>query len=530
MLSQLQRARASHRTTAPETVAAALKGWNTRDPYEAMDPLDAILLDNWYPSVNGLVVRNGTISYATGLSSLALLADDVVTVLTDDTGTPFGGASPVQTLATFSSGSVNKFLAACGGKIFDVSNAGTVGIPVKSGFANDHWSTVVFNRHQLWANGVDPVQIYDGTTMSDAAFTGVSTSTLVGVGVFHNRLYFWDGVSPSFWYGTVLGIAGALTNFDFSMVTEAGGNLLAIEVLSYDGGTGINNYTCFFLTSGEVLMYQGTDPSNANNWALVGRYKLAPIVDRDAILRYGGDVYLATQSDHQQLSKMLIALKLGESLPLTKISGAATAAFQASAGLGGWQAIYYPVGTRLIFNIPNSDGSFHQHVYNTSTEAWCRFTGMNANCWGVYRDKLYFGGIGTVYQADFGSTDLGKSIFALGQQAWQIFGSPLTKRIAAVRPIVQSGGLANFNFGLGFDYQPAEVTVASTGVPVGVGGLIWGQGNWGSSFWRGGGVVDSRWHMAGGAGSSVGLGVAADTQTGATWIRTDFLIEPGTQL
>jgi hypothetical protein len=121
MLSQLQRARASRRTTTPETISAALKGWNTRDPYEAMDPLDAILLDNWYPTVNGLVVRNGTVSYATGLSPLSLLADDGVTILTDDAGSPFGGSSAVQTLATFSQGSTSKFLAACGGSIFDVS-------------------------------------------------------------------------------------------------------------------------------------------------------------------------------------------------------------------------------------------------------------------------------------------------------------------------------------------------------------------------------------------------------------------------
>jgi hypothetical protein len=409
-------------------------------------------------------------------------------------------------------------------------SAGAVGAPIKTGFLNNIWQTAVFNGHQFWVNGTDTAQTYDGTTMANAGFTGTSLSALVDVGVFHNRLYFWDGVSCGFWYGTVLGITGALTFFDFSMEVYQGGNLVAVEVLSYDGGTGISAYTCFFLSSGEVLMYQGTDPSNASNWSLVGRYILPPIVDRRAITRYGGDVYLATQSDHQQLSKLLIALKLGESTPLTKISGAAAAAYQAGSGLQGWQAIYYPFGARLIFNIPNSDGSFSQHVYNTSTQAWCRFTGMNANCWGVYQGMLYFGGIGTVYQADFDSTDLGMPVFALAQQAWQIFGTPSTKRIAAVRPIVQSGGLANFNFGLGFDYQTPEVTVSGTGVPAGVGGLVWGSGNWGNAYWRGGGVVDSRWHMAGGAGAAVGLGIAADTSTGATWIRTDFLIEPGAQL
>ncbi len=520
------------RTTKPTSLASPLKGWNTRDPFEAMDPLDAIMLDNWYPTVNGLVVRNGFVRYATGADFVLVDDSAPANPLTDDSGVPFsgGGFGPVETLAAFTSGTVNKFLAAASGAIYDITLGGVVGTALKEGFANNHWATAVFNGHQFWVNGADPMQIYDGSALSNAGFTGVSLSSLFGVGVFNNRLYFWDGISPGFWYGGVNSIAGALTFFSFGMTTRTGGNLIQVEVFSYDGGLGIQDYTCFFLASGEVLMYQGTDPSNANNWALVGRYMLPPLVDREAICRYGGDIYCATQSDHQQVSKLLIALKLGESTPLTKISGAARNAFLGGEGRLGWQAIYYPQGTRLIFNVPNADGSFFQHVYNTSTQAWCRFTGMNAYCWEVFQGKLYFGGINGVYQADWDSTDNGDPITAIAQQAWQLFDSPLTKRVAAVRPIVQSGGLSNFNFGMAFDYDTPSVQVPASGTPTGVGGLIWGLGRWGSSYWRGGGVVNSQWKVAGGQGSAVGLGLAANTATGATWIRTDFMIEPGSAL
>jgi hypothetical protein len=494
----------------PQESPAPLGGWNTRDPFEAMDPKDAIILDNWFPDFAGLTSRNGSINFATGLDTTA----------------------PVQTLATLRASAINQLLGAAGGKIFNVSAGGAVGAPLGSGFTSDIWQTVHFNSHLFWVNGSDPAQVYDGTTLAATGFTGASMGTMSGVGAFNNRLYFWTGTDPSFWYGPVLGIAGALSNFPLSMVTREGGNLIAVEVLSYDGGTGIDDYTCFFMTSGEVLMYQGTDPSNPNNWALVGRYMIPTPVAQRAITRYGGDVYIITANDHQQLSKLFISLKLGETAPRTKIAGAAKAAYAAGKNLPGWQALYYGAGTRMIYNIPNPDGTFSQHIYNTSTQAWCRFRGMPAYCWGIYNDQLYFGAAnGIVVQADMGANDRGTPILSQGQQAWQTFGTPLIKRVAAVRPVVQSNGIAMFNMGLGFDYQLSGIQFPEETVGFN-NALIWGAGNWGPPrVWGGGaGFTDPRWHIGGGQGSTIGLSIAANASVATTWIRTDLLLESGNAL
>src|SRR6266576_5907 len=384
-----QRQNAQRRTSTPQQLPAPLGGWNTRDPFEAMDAKDAIVLDNWLPDFGGLTSRSGTVNFATGLDPIA----------------------GVQTLATLRTGTINKFLAAAGGKIFDISSGGAAGTPLASGFISDVWQTVHFNSRSIWVNGRDPAQIYDGTTWSAAGYTGADTSTFSGVGAFNNRVYFWTGKDPSFWFGPVLGIAGALDNFPLSMVTREGGNLIAVEVLSYDGGTGIDDYTCFFMSSREVLLYQGTDPSNPNNWALVGRYLIPTPVAQRGISRYGGDVYIITANDHQQLSKLFIALKLGEVAPRTKIAGAAKVAYAAGKNLPGWQALYYPAGTRMIYNIPNINGTFSQHIFNTSTQAWCRFRNIPSLCWGIYNDALYYGGArGVVKQADIGANDTGTPI------------------------------------------------------------------------------------------------------------------------
>jgi hypothetical protein len=507
MLSQTEKVRASRRIATPQSTAAPLLGWNTRDPFEAMEPTDAVLLDNWYPDFGGVSVRKGTQPYANGL-----------------------GTTAVETLTVFNSNINPQFLGACDGSIYNITTAGTVGTAIQSGFTSNRWQTAMFNGHLFLANGADKVQIYNGTTMADAGFTGVTLTTLNGVGVFHNRLFFWTGGDPSFWYGPPNGITGLLTNFDLSTVQTAGGNLITVEVFSYDGGTGIDSYTCFFMSSGELLMYSGSDPSNINNWALVGRYMISPPVAIRAIVRYGGDIYLATNTDHQQLSKILIALKLGETPPRTKIAGAATRAHAAAGDIFGWQAIYYPAGSRLIFNIPNTDGSFSQHIYNTSVQGWTRFTGMPSSCWCVFKDMLYYGSsVGRVIQADIGAVDGLNSIVSISQQAWQNFGSPLLKRLTASRIVVQTTNQgASYDFRVAFDYRDS-VILTPIGLPPQA--SLWGSSIWDNFLWASSrAFVDMNWHIEGGEGSSLSWGIMANTKAPMTWVRTDLMLEPGNML
>ena len=75
---------------------------------------------------------------------------------------------------------------------------------------------------------------------------------------------------------------------------------------------------------------------------------------------------------------------------------------------------------------------------NTITKAWCRYVGINANCWEFISDRLHFGGNdGAVYQAEIGLTDNGATISAQAKQAFSYFGDPGTqKRFTGARPVV----------------------------------------------------------------------------------------------
>lgn len=490
-------------TSAPSPI----KGWNTRDALDAMDPLDAVQLDNFFPDAGGCAVRNGYAVHATRV-----------------------GAGPVKTLAEFNAGNSRHFLAAASGSIYDISSGGAAGAPLGSGFSEDAWQTANFLSRLFFVNGSDAMQVFDGAILTSGAFTGVSLNSLVGVWVYQQRLYFWQKNSTGFWYAGLNSINGALAFYDLAAFTPRGGNLIAVTSMSQDGGAGVQDFIVFIMSSGDCLIFFGNDPSNANAWRLVGTYRISPPVGIRAACNYGAESFLTTFDDHVPLHQELVALKLGQLPPRSKASGAVQAAVIANPSAFGWQALYYPRGRRLIFNIPNPDGTFSQHVQNTASgdQPWCRFIGMNAFCWGLYRDLLYFGGQGgNVYRADVGNTDLNAPIQATGQQAWNTFKTAIRKQVTAVRPIFQVFQSATYTFGLGFDYGPIDITIdAATG---GV-GSPWDTSPWDTSPWSSENIINTRWNAGGGNGTAIGMRLDIASIEASGWLRTDLKFQVGTAL
>jgi hypothetical protein len=500
----------------PLNLPAPIKGWNTRDALTDMDPLDAIQLDNMVPDTSGVIIRNGYVAYATGL-----------------------GAGAVQTLAEYNAGAVRKFLAAASGAIYDISASGAVGPPLASGFGSNQWQTVNFLSRTFFMNGNDTMQVFNGTTVVNAVFTGVSLASLIGGWLYQQRLFFWQNNSTGFWFAPLNSISGALSFFDLAAFTPRGGNLMAITGYSADGGNGVQDYIVFIMSSGDCLIYFGNDPSSAVNWQLVGIYTLSPPVSPRAVCRFGSDAFLTTSEDHLSLKQQLTALASGGIPPRSKISPSVKAAVASNGSAFGWQALFYAKGHRLIFNIPNPDGTFAQHVQNTGLQypdpktgqaasPWCRFLNMNGSCFGLFKNNLYFGGSGgTVYAADTGNMDILGPVTAVGQQAWNIFENPYRKHATAIRPVLSTIGSLGYTFSIGFDYGDINIPVAIvTSNP----GSPWDTSPWDTSPWSAEQTVSTLWNASGGSGValSVALNIAAIEP--ASWLRTDFRGEKGNSL
>jgi hypothetical protein len=520
----------------PFPLAAPYKGWNTRDPYEAMDPQEAVTLDNFQPDYAGIIPREGSQIFD-----------------------QHGGGNPVTTLAVWRKGDQSKMIAGAGGNLWVVGETTNLG----AGFASGWWNTVMFNGRLLLANGRDPLQVFDGASLAalnitvdpsppagSAIYPPFNSATMIGLAVVHNLLFMWDGHSPGFWYSSVpYAFQGAILHwFPFDMVTSDGANLISVSALTYDGGTGIASYTVFFLSSAEILIYVGTNPDippsgSATGWNLQGSYTVAQPAFGGAVLpralcRYGGDLYMISSTDYVKLSQLIKALGEGVFPPRSKASGACMAATAQGKSLLGWQMIYWGGGRRLIVNVPlvapdpgAGYSNFEQHIYLTGIDAWTRYRGLNAYCWVVDDDEIFFGTEnGTVNRFGVAAADEQpnaeqRPIDAFALQAWSLMGTAHNKRVAAIRPVVRTASAVYYEFGVGFDYAEPE-----TPSPVEQYGVRtpWNTTPWGTP-WQRPTSTEVLWYVAEGDGSAISVAMHTVTSNIAPWIwtRTDFRIEPG---
>jgi hypothetical protein len=497
-------------------IPAPTGGWNTRDSLDTMKPEDAVNLENMIPGLGMVSSRGGTQSYATGL-----------------------GAA-VKTVAEFNAGSSRKMIAAANGKIWDISSAGA-GVSLASGFADDNWSYQQFDDSSGGArgglvNGSDAPQIYNGATIGAMAISGagMTPANMNGLHIFKNRSYFWDDRTQDFWYSATNALGGVCSKFPLGRLAGTGGNMLGMGTWSRDSGNGPQDLAVFILSSGDVLVYAGDDPSSPSAWAIVGRYSLGGPISKRAVKKVGSDLLIVTRAGYVPLNRVLDAGRVNEQRGAisNKIRGAAIDAVKNYGSNFGWDIFHYPRGNQLIVNVPISSTRIEQHVMNTETGAWCKFTGISALCWALYNDLPYYGTpSGTVRRFDTGyNDDTGVAINVDAQTAFNYLGRKnRTKRLTAVRPLLRSTGAADsltYTIGVGFDFNPIKVSSSSSSIAIA--GSEWDLSDWDTSSWADDLINSSAWSSLTGAGycMSCRLRFVSSTQ-GIDWFSTTFLAEMG---
>src|SRR5690242_2485321 len=92
------------------SIPAPINGWNAKDALADMEPLDAVQLDNFFPTPSTVELRNGYDRHVTGLPG------------------------EVETLMEYASPSGSrKLIAACENAFYDVTASGAVGAAMESG-------------------------------------------------------------------------------------------------------------------------------------------------------------------------------------------------------------------------------------------------------------------------------------------------------------------------------------------------------------------------------------------------------------
>jgi len=492
------------------SIPAPIQGWNTIDSISEIPSTMALVLDNIIPSTASCTSRKGFAAFASGMSG------------------------NVDSLFELKAVNVNKFISAASGNLYDI----TTGTPssIGSGFASNQWQGAVMNATLGLVNGTDAPQVYDGTTLGAMTVSGpTSINALNSITVFKNRSYFTESNSQDYWYSALSTLGHALTKFPLGAVGNFGGNLIAIQTLTNDGGNGQEDNICFFMSTGEIIIYQGTDPGV--DFVLVGVFFAGRPLNSRSVIKFGPDIMFVTNDGFQTVSSLL-PLSFGkDNSGINKyIKGAASTAAAANPTGFGWQAVLSPIDNILLVNIPQSNNVFVQYVLNVNTTAWCRFTGMNARCWVVYGNTLYCGGTdGKVYQYGPDYLDSGTTQYPLiYQSGYMTFNeanlnnpyqssfkaSGGSVKTTAIRPRVRFDSALTLTLSHSVDYKPFTTPYSIMYPAL---GAAWGD-PWGTAWAQANSFINFLSFNT--LGYSTSINIEFQCSGAVDFFETNFLIQP----
>jgi hypothetical protein len=369
--------------------------------------------------------------------------------------------------------------------------------------------------------------VYDGTSMTNIAVTGVTATTLWGCNTFKGRVYYWQEDAQSFWYPAAGAYQGALTEFNLSGQITQGGSLTQMVSWTLDSGSGIDDLAVFIFSTGEVLVYQGDDPGSASAWSLVGRFQIGEPLGIRAHAKVGGTEIILTRDGYIDLAAALKDGRYSEKSTYSHkiIRAAKTAAANYNLQFG-WEAILYPAGQMFIVNVPLTDIQSQQHVRSTNSGGWCEFRSMNARTFAVHENLLWFGGSdGTVYQADIGAQDVDQPIEFDCIPAYASMGSRANRKQATAVNIVSNYAYPQyFAVDVLADFSTTRRSSVTSGPYTPASG--WDTVDWDVADWDIGTeelqATRTAWRNASGAGYVLSVSVRASTRSqNIIWYSTD---------
>ncbi len=469
------------------TIPAPIKGWNSRDALEDMDPQDALVLVNLFPDSGRIRLRKGFTSHATTL----------------------GGA--VQTLIEYrGADGAKQLLCGVNGKIRNITTSTDIGV----GFSSDKWQTTHFRNSAgtflFFCNGVNTPQLWNGTTLSAISVTGSpspAVTTFINCSTFKSRVYFVSVNSTVVSYlKDVNTIGGDILTFDFGGVLKRGGYVMYAGSWTHDRGIGLEDAFVVISSEGEVVLYSGSSPLD---WTIQGRFFLPRPIGRRCAVEIDSDLLIITEDGLITLSSVISA---GDSKgKYNDLSFKIRTTFRDAAinyrTNFGWEAIQYARGSRLVVNIPlSADGlTAEQYVMNLETGAWCRFTNQNATCWCIHNEELYFGtSLGSIMKADTGYNDNGYEIPFDGATAFNYLKDRSSiKLVTNVRPFIEASAPVTFSLNVNVDFE--NLPIEGEAVTSVYTGDKWDQGLWNIAKWGVERPYSSEWYAVAGVGRCVSI-------------------------
>lgn len=401
-----------------ETVSftAPVRGIVLTEPLAAPQPGSAAALDNGFPMQSTVRVRGGSTRHAT-----------------------VDGA--VESLFSYRSGGTRKFFAATFGDVYEITAPASPTVipdPDITGQLGGYYSAIPFTtsggQFLYILNGSDEAQLYDGTTWSainasstPISITDVNSADLMQGCAYRNRLFFVQKNSMDVWYPEVGALGGALEKFTLQGIYRMGGAVLFVATWSLDAGDGIDDKFAVVSTEGEIAVFEGSNPSDPQDWRLVGVYEGARPLGKNAWLRVGGDLLILTDVGIIPLTQIIN--KDPAALSMSAVSRNIEPVWRQESArrTRPWEMVKSTNGNIGLVNFPVTTTLDDPYCYvvNLETGAWARYTGWDARCLHVFNDLPYFGtNDGRILLGENGGNDDGKAYTFYCAGAFDQLGAP----------------------------------------------------------------------------------------------------------
>jgi len=571
-----------------ESIPPPVGGLNTLNSIADMPPTDALILDNYFPGPGGVPLRNGFEEWASGITGnveTVAVYDSGVTqrmfaiaggALYDVTARAAVGAPVLTGLsnsrwqwANFGNAG-GQYLWMCNGVDYPLIYDGTTWHTVRTASAQAISSITasgtlatlttvtphgLVDGDQITVSGAVPAS-YNGTFTITAtgdntltyetanpppgsattvgtyavlwSITGVDPRTFVNVTAFQNRLWFATVESFTPYYLGLDAVSGVASGFNVAPEMELGGYLMGMATWTLDNSAGLNEYLCFVSSNGEVVVYVGYDPTLSSAWSLSAKFRIGRPLGRRFYEKVGSDLVFATSDGLTPLSKALLTDRSQlQSEDTYKIGPSVNSDAQTYGQNFGWQPILFPSGNKLIINVPTAeDQSARQYVMNTLTNAWCRFTGWNANTFALFNDELFFGGAGMVARADVNADDNGTVINGDFQPAFSYFSLRGRKKaFKMVRPIILANSQIALTLDLSVDFL-TSLPSSSPGLSVSD-SAPWDATKWDTMPWGDAQSIIKDWVSVNGQGFAGTVRIRSATRGISFSIQAiDWMYEP----
>jgi hypothetical protein len=133
-----------------------------------------------------------------------------------------------------------------------------------------------------------------------------------------------------------------------------GGSILKIFTICRTGSDTINDYLCICTNMGEIIVWEGTDPTKPDTWKVVGRYDIPIPLNKNCFCKMEGDVIVATKNGLYSLNRVIFgqSTQVTESLEY-RIKNIFTDYMFSIVPFNKYIGLYYYSKNRLlIFNVP----------------------------------------------------------------------------------------------------------------------------------------------------------------------------------